>query len=627
MAGGSWALAEELFARGEAAFVAELRRVHDADRLGNFAARWLADPRPAARQLLLDYLALPLNAYRHEALVKRLFKGAEKAGDDELMGAFLVAFDRSIRRKRKTITRHKWDRLPTREQAEARSREWESDGYSVGPISSSTIGPGNFSTASIDTAGNFVIPSSRTTFHIYASKQEEVIVTPANTMPRESPWWKNQPIPDYSRERLEKRFVLFSIPTRRYLRRRAWRYFRKLGKADPARYRTAAVAYLKRYTDGDVDTDIHLLDNWGLVHTLFFDSPALIRPAKGWEFAFFKTLADLAPAPRFPAAWTGAPEALFELLTAANCRTVRQWASWMLRKHQPDWLSRQPVTTLLTLVDHADPDVAALGFDLLERHADLAAVPVETWLARLGGDDLDRLQRLSSLLERRLDPGRVALADAVKLALHRSLPIARLGLALLRGRSAPDQTDVPALLPLVQAECEMLRPELVGWLRDTLARFGPPRAEWLLEFLDSKHADVRAIGWTWLRETPLRDEPAVWHKLLESPYDDIKGPLVAELTERSGGADFDAVRLLWASVLLNIHRGGRHKPGVVSQVVTRLVEHPDESDRLLPLLAVAVRSLRGPEFRAGLTGVVWLFDQNAALRPAIAKQFPELVVS
>src|SRR5258707_657361 len=106
-------------------------------------------------------------------------------------------------------------------------------------------------------------------------------------------------------------------------------------------------------------------------------------------------------------------KALFELLTQVHCRTVRQWASWMLRTHQANWLAQQPVATLLGLVEHTDPDVAALGFDLLERHPDLASVPVETWLVRLDGDDLDRLQRLSSLLERRLDPGRVALTDAV----------------------------------------------------------------------------------------------------------------------------------------------------------------------------------------------------------------------
>jgi hypothetical protein len=145
----------------------------------------------------------------------------------------------------------------------------------------------------------------------------------------------------------------------------------------------------------------------------------------------------------------------------------------------------------------------------------------------------------------------------------------------------------------------------------------------MLELLDSKHADVRVIGWKRLLETPLKDDTAVWQKLLESPYDDVKGLLVSELTERTRLMDFDAVRMIWASLLLNIHRGGRHKPGVVAQIVDRLAGHPDESDRLLPLLAVAVRSLRGPEFRAGLTGVVALLERNSDLRPAIVAQFPE----
>jgi hypothetical protein len=609
-------LAEELFARGEPAFVAELRRVHDADRLASFAGRWLADPRPRARRLLLAYLSLPFNVYRHEALVKRLFKGAEQAGDDELMGAFLVAFDRSIRRVRKKVSRSRWGNFSTRAAAEAQLRAWEDEGYT----------PGNISTYS-------------RAFYVYAQKQEEVVVTPSNTMPRPhdqvrrrnprtgAMFFKSSPpLPEGQIEGLEKRFVLFSLPTRRYLRRRAWRYFRKLGKTDLLRYRAAAASYLKRYHDADVATDIHLLDNWGLVHTLFFASPVLVLKAKGWEFAKGKTAADLVPAPRYPAAWTEAPEVLLELLTGANCRTVRQWAAWMLRTHQAAWLAQQPVAALLGLVDHPDPDVAALGFDLLERHADLAAVPVEAWLARLGGDDLERLERLSQLLERRLDPGRATLADAVKLAVHRSLPVARLGLALLRGRAAPGEEDISALLALVQAECEALRPELVGWLRETLRRFGPARAEWLLEFLDSKHAEVRALGWAWLQESPLRDEPGVWQRLLESPYEDVRGPLIAGLAERTRGANADVVRLLWASVLLNLHGGGRYKPGVVGQVVARLAGHADEVPRLLPLLAVAVRSLRGPEFRAGLTGVVWLLEHRPELRPALASQFPELVV-
>jgi len=169
-----------------------------------------------------------------------------------------------------------------------------------------------------------------------------------------------------------------------------------------------------------------------------------------------------------------------------------------------------------------------------------------------------------------------------------------------------------------------VRPALLGWLRETLAGFGPDRPEWVLELLDSKHADVRAAGWEWLSASPLRDDPAVWHKLVESPYDDVRGPLVAEPARRAAGADPDTVRLLWATVLLNVARGGRHKPGVVAQVVARLTAHPGEADRLLPLLAVAVRSLRGPEFRAGLAGVVRLAEAEPGLVPAIRGRFPEL---
>src|SRR5262245_47864762 len=90
---GSWPYAQELYERGDPAFVEEIRRIADAPKLGNFAARWYADKRPEARKLMLHYLAHPLNTFRHEPLVKRLFKLAEKAGDDEVMASFLVALD------------------------------------------------------------------------------------------------------------------------------------------------------------------------------------------------------------------------------------------------------------------------------------------------------------------------------------------------------------------------------------------------------------------------------------------------------------------------------------------------------------------------------------------------------
>src|SRR5438876_582599 len=76
---GVWTVLQELLDRGDPAFVEQLRRVHDCDKLGATAASWYNDRRPAARRLLLAYLDQPLNAPRHEALVKRLFKLAEAA--------------------------------------------------------------------------------------------------------------------------------------------------------------------------------------------------------------------------------------------------------------------------------------------------------------------------------------------------------------------------------------------------------------------------------------------------------------------------------------------------------------------------------------------------------------------
>jgi hypothetical protein len=349
----------------------------------------------------------------------------------------------------------------------------------------------------------------------------------------------------------------------------------------------------------------------------------LLRPAKGWDFAPERSLADVAPAPYRESAWASDASVLFAVLLGARCRAVRQWAVWMLRQHHANWLAAQPVATLLRLVDHPDPDLAALGFDLLEKAPDLSSVPIAEWLARLGSDDLEKLTRLSGLLSRRLDPERVATDDVLRLATHRSRPVAELGLSMLKRRSW-SAADAATLLPLVQAESNAARPEIARWLQSTLEGFGTPRPEWVLEFIDSKHADVRASGLGWLTVSPVCDDATVWQRLIESPYDDVRETVLAELTRRAGAADPDSVRLLWVTVLLNVARGGRHKSGVIDQVVARLARHPDEADRLLPLLAVAVRSLRGPEFRAGLVGIVRLAEENAELAPAIRHKFPEL---
>src|SRR3954471_21232065 len=85
---------DEYFAAGDDRFLPALRAFHEPKKLASIADRWKKDHRPWARQQILNYLDLPLDAAGHEPVVKHLFKWAEEQKDDELMAACAVAFDR-----------------------------------------------------------------------------------------------------------------------------------------------------------------------------------------------------------------------------------------------------------------------------------------------------------------------------------------------------------------------------------------------------------------------------------------------------------------------------------------------------------------------------------------------------
>jgi hypothetical protein len=79
---GDWLIVQELLENGDPEFVDRLRSFAAPDVLGPFAGRWYSKPSPAARRLLSAYLERPLNAPRHEPLIKKLFKMDEEARDE-----------------------------------------------------------------------------------------------------------------------------------------------------------------------------------------------------------------------------------------------------------------------------------------------------------------------------------------------------------------------------------------------------------------------------------------------------------------------------------------------------------------------------------------------------------------
>lgn len=630
----------DLLDRGDPGFVDALRAIHDADALAAFALWWFQDGRPASRRLLFEYLDRPLNAFRHEAFIKRLFKLAEAARDDALMARFLVLFDRSIRRVRRRKLRQETQRVANQAEAAALLAAWKARG-----IQSATSWQAR--------AGGVV--------NLVGYWPDQVVSQPRGTeMPRGKPvlsWgWDpkarrqvEKTVPDWSLnpriggspddplpplDRLGD-FRLFSVATRKYLRRRAWRYFRNLGRQHPDRYVKAAGEALALYRDEDSPDGLALLDNWGLVHLLFHDSPSLVAKATGWALAEGRSLAELAPSPAFAPTWDEAPRAVVELMGHARSRTVRQWAIRRIREHPEGIAEAWPVDERIDLLGHEDPDVVALAAEWLQGVEGLDALGFERWVDLIARTDPSALDILCELVRRHVRPDEVTLDQAADLATRRPSPLARLGLDWLKAR-AIGEDEVDALMArLLDAACVPIRPDILGWLRGLLANLSEGHADRAIRLLDSRHDDARAEGWAWfLAEPKLRDDVALWRKLAESPHDDIRLGLVGELERRVGAGDPgkaglgpESLRSLWAAVLLNVHRGNRAKPIAVRQLLRSLERNPDAAPDLLPLLGVALRSVRGPERRAGLVAVVQLVGRRPGVEPLARASFPELLWS
>jgi len=140
---------------------------------------------------------------------------------------------------------------------------------------------------------------------------------------------------------------------------------------------------------------------------------------------------------------------------------------------------------------------------------------------------------------------------------------------------------------------------------------------------------AREAAWRWL--TPQSrgwDDTVLWSRLIESPYDDVRFSVVRALEQRSI-ARFDDAQLahVWTSVLLNVHRGGRTKMIALRQISEAIQSDPQRAAPLLPVLAVAIRSVRLPEARSGLAAVVGAIEAHPPLLDAVRRFLPEVQIS
>jgi hypothetical protein len=569
-------LVDEYFGAEDARFVEELRRVHKAKALAQFAERWKRDPRPWAREQVLKYLQLPLDQVGHQSVVKRLFKQAERSRDDEQMGAFLVAFDRLVRRYRAKRYRYDW-----------RSRQ---------------------------------------------SWTEEILRTPRNTVPHQDTRVYRHPRTGEDLEypaRVPRHGRLFRYRTRKYLRRRAWRYFRRMGYQRPADYPGAVARALTRYGDEDLARGEHVLECWALLHACFHNSDALDFSARRVALREGRTLAELAPAPYFPALWRK-PESLpvlLRVLVQAESRFVRLWTMDMVRQHHIPRLGEMAVGELIQLLEHGDPEVQQFGSELLGQSPALQTLAVDVWLRLLTVNSPTALAAICDLMRRHVARERLTLAQCVELACVQAAPVAHLGFDFLKQTVLDASRDREAIVRLAGARCPAIGRELAGWALGIVGGQPAYDRDVVIAFLDSLLAEMREGAWDWLvRGSPGADDPALFSRLLETPFDDIRLRLIDHLQAKARIPAIPATELtrLWSAVLLGVHRGGRQKVKAVGQLAEALADQPDRAPELLPVLVVAVRSIRPTEWRAGLAALMRLVDRRPELESIVAGHLPEL---
>jgi len=452
------------------------------------------------------------------------------------------------------------------------------------------------------------------------SSQEEYLKSPRNVMPH---------VKGASSASTPPNRVLFSYHTRYYLRRRAWRYFRRKGFKQPDDYFGTVAKMLSRYTDAFLASGESLLDSWSLMHACFRGSDVLDFGVSEVNVKAGRSLAELQAAPDFEGLWAKpqATVALLSLLSTAQARAVRVWSMQLLRRLHMEHFSSFKPEELLPLLDHSDEEVQAFAAEVLEKLPGMANLDVPTWLKLLQTRNMAALEILTRLMAQHVRPDRLTLDQMVDIANAQPVPVARMGLRFLQQKQFPAPAERAALSRLSNARSAGVAGEITTWALSILGTTENYNVDLVSPFFDSLQEPAREAGWAWLTpQSPGWLDPALWSRLIETPYDDVRFHVVAELERRAKlpGTSVEQVTLVWQSVLLNIHRGGRAKLAALKQISAAIQSDPARAEPLLPVLAVAIRSVRLPEVRTGLSAIVTAVRTHPALADAVAKHLPEL---
>lgn len=564
--GGSSLLLDEFFTSGDARFLAELQSCETPGTLKSLGLKWAADTRPFARQALLEYLRGGVDRRGHRPLLKALYKAFESKGDDEVMAHFLVAFDGLTTRR--THETYVWGNGTTTTQTELKRRK-------------------------------------------------DLI----RRLPKEK--GRSATTLKWHHVGSEK----FTVVSRRYLQRRAWRYFRKLGKKEPLRYRSAMLIALKLYPESALQDVAQLMDSWGLMNALYHGSKTLVRRPAGVEVASGATLQALGPDPYAPKVWADCLDDLLNLYLEARSQTVRTWTLTLLRRDYTPKLKGLPMSKVRLFLRHPSQEAQTLGAELLRGVEGLDLLSLDEWLVLLKLDNEAAMPIICELVKKHVHPDRLNLAQCVELARSSWGPVADLGLEWAKAKKV-SAIDLPILIKLAGAKVAHVRTAASEWLTQLLL-LNEGNELWLhvRALLDDNKTEPRTAALALLaKDKRYGDKLELWQAMAESPWPDIRAALVKDLKAREQLLAPDALARLWASSLLAVSGGSRPRTRAMQQISARIVAKPDEAERLLGLLGFMLRSAMPNERRAALGQITRAAVASEPLRALVSKRLPELAL-
>lgn len=571
-------LTQEYFNCQDNNFLDEFRKLDSIKSLAGFADKWKKDPRPWARRQLFNYLALPLNRPSHHPVIKRIFKYAQESRDHELMAAFMVAFDRSVRKQ-----------IRTRMYFDSESNQWIQEEFLIAPRNS------------LKAKGTRIVRDP------FSGKTREVAITPTP----------------------ESR--LFSVHTRLYLRRRAWRYFRELGYRDRLEYIRNISYALKMYTDEDFSSGEYILDNWGLMNALYHGHGALCFKPHAVTLNEGSSISDLTPSPYFPEYWKDptAQDVMLSLVKDSRSSLVRSWAMDGLKLWREKELEELGPDALLDLFESEFQDVQEFGAELLGKSKGLASAKVDLWLKLLKTTNPNALAIICDHMKRLVSSDRLNIDQMIDLACAEPSPVAQMGLSFLKETQITDKSDQAKLAMLAKVSCPAYAGDITDFALSFYQTDDDYDVEVVSEFFDSLLAGARDRAFSWILEFDRAYwDPVLWNRLMETPFPDLRQRISKEMEKNKAkeikvSAPLDLERI-WIISLMDPHRGANQRPGIIRSIKNAIKNEPRLLDRFLPLLIFAARSVRNPEKRAGLAAILELIDTYPEQAPRILEQTPEL---